>query len=148
MSIRKILSSLIRLPTHHTYSLQPELYNPSPAGHILRRVANYATSSEAATKASTQPPGKGKGRITDDFTGAGAIGQVCQVIGAVVDVRFEEGLPPIMTAWEVKDHSVRLVMEVAQHLGENTVRTIAMDGMEGLFVAKESLTLALLSLFL
>jgi F0F1-type ATP synthase beta subunit len=57
---------------------------------------------------------------------------VCQVIGAVVDVRFEEGLPPILTALEVLDNSIRLVLEVAQHLGENMVRTIAMDGTEGL----------------
>ena len=67
----------------------------------------------------------------DEFTGKGAVGQVCQVIGAVVDVRFEEGLPPILTALEVMDHSIRLVLEVAQHLGENMVRTIAMDGTEG-----------------
>ncbi|KAF9626503.1 hypothetical protein IFM89_034437 [Coptis chinensis] len=72
------------------------------------------------------------GKITDEFTGAGAIGSVCQVIGAVVDVRFIEGLPPISTALEVLDNSIRLVLEVAQHLGENTVRTIAMDGTEGL----------------
>lgn len=54
------------------------------------------------------------------------------MIGAVVDVRFDEGLPPILTALEVLDHSIRLVLEVAQHLGENMVRTIAMDGTEGL----------------
>ena len=54
------------------------------------------------------------------------------MIGAVVDVRFEEGLPPILTALEVMDNSIRLVLEVSQHLGENMVRTIAMDGTEGL----------------
>ncbi|KAG5012450.1 hypothetical protein JHK86_024711 [Glycine max] len=53
---------------------------------------------------------------TDEFIGKGAIGQVCQVIGVVVDVKFDEGLPPIMTALEVLDHSLRLVLEVAQHL--------------------------------
>jgi F-type H+-transporting ATPase subunit beta len=57
---------------------------------------------------------------------------VCQVIGAVVDVKFDEGLPPILTALEVQGHSIRLVLEVAQHLGESVVRTIAMDGTEGL----------------
>ncbi len=55
-----------------------------------------------------------------------------QVIGAVVDVYFEGELPPIMTALEVQDHEVRLVLEVAQHLGDNTLRTIAMDTTDGL----------------
>ncbi|KAF9590331.1 hypothetical protein IFM89_033749 [Coptis chinensis] len=57
----------------------------------------------------------------------GAIGSVCQVIGVVVDVRFNEGLPPISTALEVLDNSILLVLELAQHF-----RTIAMDGTEGL----------------
>merc|ERR1712141_965437 len=59
-------------------------------------------------------------------------GQIVAVIGAVVDVQFEEGLPEILNALDVADRSPRLVLEVAQHLGENTVRTIAMDGTEGL----------------
>ncbi|KAG6548228.1 hypothetical protein Mapa_010279 [Marchantia paleacea] len=66
------------------------------------------------------------------FTGAGSVGAVATVIGAVVDVKFEKGLPPILTALEVQDHNIRLVLEVAQHLGENTVRTIAMDSTDGL----------------
>eukprot|EP00128_Syssomonas_multiformis_P016705 Colp12_sorted_trinity150504_noHs@24769 len=63
---------------------------------------------------------------------AKANGKVLQVIGAVVDVQFDGSLPPILNALEVQNHSSRLVLEVAQHLGENTVRTIAMDGTEGL----------------
>ena len=59
-------------------------------------------------------------------------GKVTQVIGAVVDVQFDDQLPPILSALEVEGHDVRLVLEVAQHLGENTVRTIAMDTTEGL----------------
>jgi len=59
-------------------------------------------------------------------------GKVAQVIGAVVDVQFDGALPPILNALEVKDFEIRLVLEVAQHLGENTVRTIAMDGTDGL----------------
>ena len=59
-------------------------------------------------------------------------GQVVSVIGAVVDVQFEDGLPEILNALEVQDRSPKLILEVAQHLGENTVRTIAMDGTEGL----------------
>lgn len=54
------------------------------------------------------------------------------MIGAVVDVQFSGELPPIQSALEVQDHEIRLVLEVAQHLGENTVRTIAMDSTEGL----------------
>eukprot|EP00922_Rhytidocystis_sp_ex-Travisia-forbesii_P000850 GHVS01001225.1.p1 GENE.GHVS01001225.1~~GHVS01001225.1.p1 ORF type:complete len:600 (-),score=99.03 GHVS01001225.1:129-1781(-) len=61
------------------------------------------------------------------------VGKVSQVIGAVVDVHFDSQLPPILNALEVQDHSGgHLVLEVAQHLGENTVRTIAMDGTDGL----------------
>ncbi|CAH1238266.1 ATP5B [Branchiostoma lanceolatum] len=59
-------------------------------------------------------------------------GQVVAVIGAVVDVQFDGALPPILNALEVADRSPRLILEVAQHLGDNTVRTIAMDGTEGL----------------
>lgn len=55
-----------------------------------------------------------------------------QVIGAVVDVQFEGELPYIMTALEVQDHDVRVVLEVANHMGENTVRTIAMETTDGL----------------
>ncbi|TPP57653.1 ATP synthase subunit beta [Fasciola gigantica] len=61
-----------------------------------------------------------------------ATGRVIAVIGAVVDVQFDENLPPILNALEVKGRSPRLILEIAQHLGENTVRTIAMDGTEGL----------------
>ena len=60
------------------------------------------------------------------------VGKVTQVIGAVVDVRFEDHLPEILNALETDNQGSRLVLEVAQHLGENTVRTIAMDGTEGL----------------
>jgi F0F1-type ATP synthase beta subunit len=60
-----------------------------------------------------------------------------QVIGAVVDVRFDGELPPIFSALEVKGFPVRLVLEVAQHLGDNTVRTIAMEATEGLTRGQE-----------
>jgi F-type H+-transporting ATPase subunit beta len=57
---------------------------------------------------------------------------VTQVIGAVVDVQFDGALPAILNALETTNNGKRLVLEVAQHLGENTVRTIAMDATEGL----------------
>jgi F-type H+-transporting ATPase subunit beta len=60
------------------------------------------------------------------------VGKVTQVIGAVVDVQFDGHLPAILNALETDNHGNRLVLEVAQHLGENTVRTIAMDSTEGL----------------
>ena len=59
-------------------------------------------------------------------------GIITQVIGAVVDVKFDGELPEILTALECKNGDNRLVLEVAQHLGENTVRAIAMDATEGL----------------
>ena len=61
------------------------------------------------------------------------IGKISQVMGAVVDVQFSGGnLPQILSALETKNQGGRLVLEVAQHLGENSVRTIAMDSTEGL----------------
>src|SRR6187455_2512984 len=61
-----------------------------------------------------------------------AVGKITQVIGAVVDVQFEDHLPAILNSLETKNGGNRLVLEVAQHLGESTVRTIAMDTTEGL----------------
>ena len=59
-------------------------------------------------------------------------GKVTQIIGAVVDVQFDDALPEILNALEVDNNGKRLVLEVAQHLGENTVRAVAMDATEGL----------------
>jgi F-type H+-transporting ATPase subunit beta len=63
---------------------------------------------------------------------ATSAGRITQVTGAVVDVQFEGHLPAILNALETDNHGNRLVLEVAQHLGESTVRTIAMDITEGL----------------
>ena len=60
------------------------------------------------------------------------VGRVSQVIGAVVDVAFDDHLPAILNSLETDNNGQRLVLEVAQHLGENTVRAIAMDTTEGL----------------
>lgn len=65
-------------------------------------------------------------------TAAKGTGKISQVIGAVVDVQFEGALPPILNALEVEGTTHRLVLEVAQHLGGNNVRTIALDSTEGL----------------
>jgi F-type H+-transporting ATPase subunit beta len=69
--------------------------------------------------------------------GAGPKGHVRQVMGAVVDIQFEDHLPEILYALETENHGNRLVLEVAQHLGENTVRTVAMDSTEGLVRGQE-----------
>src|SRR5712672_758606 len=66
-----------------------------------------------------------------------AVGKITQVIGAVVDVQFGENLPAILNALQTENQGKRLVLEVAQHLGESTVRTIAMDSSEGLVRGQE-----------
>ena len=63
---------------------------------------------------------------------ANETGKITQVIGAVVDVQFDGDLPEILNSLETDNNGNRLILEVAQHLGENTVRTIAMDSTEGL----------------
>ena len=60
------------------------------------------------------------------------VGKITQVTGAVVDVQFEGDLPPILNALHLQNQGNLLVLEVAQHLGENTVRAIAMDSTDGL----------------
>ncbi len=63
---------------------------------------------------------------------AKAVGKITQIIGAVVDVQFEDELPAILNALETDNNGERLVLEVAQHLGENTIRAVAMSATEGL----------------
>ncbi len=70
---------------------------------------------------------------------ANQTGRIRQVMGAVVDVQFDGHLPAILNSLETKNQGTRLVLEVAQHLGENTVRTIAMDSTEGLVRGQEVL---------
>ncbi|MGL5838342.1 MAG: F0F1 ATP synthase subunit beta, partial [Sphingorhabdus sp.] len=92
-----------------------------------------------ATAAPTEKPAR-KPRVAKAATkaatpataNAAATGRVSQVIGAVVDVSFTGTLPAILSALETDNNGNRLVLEVAQHLGENTVRTIAMDATDGL----------------
>ncbi|DBA04280.1 TPA: hypothetical protein N0F65_002042 [Lagenidium giganteum] len=75
---------------------------------------------------------------TDAKKKAPSVGHITQVIGAVVDVQFKDNLPPILNALEITTSGdQRMVLEVAQHLGENTVRTIAMEGTDGLVRGQE-----------
>ncbi|NIJ06854.1 F-type H+-transporting ATPase subunit beta [Sphingomonas vulcanisoli] len=69
--------------------------------------------------------------------GTNNTGRISQIIGAVVDVAFDGELPAILSALETRNGETRLVLEVAQHLGEGTVRTIAMDSTEGLTRGQE-----------
>lgn len=140
MASRKLLASLLRSSNatirQASRVTAQRASKPSPAGYFLNRAVQYATSAAAPSGQPSAPPSKPStggptGKI-DESTGKGAIGKVSQVIGAVVDVRFDEGLPRIYTALEVLDNQIRLVLEVSQHLGENVVRCIAMDGTEGL----------------
>ncbi|MEP7129661.1 MAG: F0F1 ATP synthase subunit beta [Sphingomicrobium sp.] len=84
---------------------------------------------KAATKAAKSTTGSGPANAASP---SNLTGRISQVIGAVVDVAFEGDLPPILTALETDNGGNRLVLEVAQHLGENVVRTIAMDSTDGL----------------
>src|SRR3974390_3491593 len=68
---------------------------------------------------------------------ANKVGHITQIIGAVVDVHFDDHLPAILNALETNNQGNRLVLEVAQHLGESTVRTVAMDTSEGLVRGQE-----------
>jgi F-type H+-transporting ATPase subunit beta len=70
-------------------------------------------------------------------TGTNIVGRISQVIGAVVDVQFDDELPAILTALHAQNQGKTLVLEVAQHLGERTVRTIAMDTTDGLVRGQE-----------
>jgi F-type H+/Na+-transporting ATPase subunit beta len=100
-----------------------------------------------ATAADTKPRTRAKKATATTATGAGGpsnvtspsnlVGRVSQVIGAVVDVAFEGDLPPILSALETDNGGNRLVLEVAQHLGEDVVRTIAMDTTDGLTRGQE-----------
>ena len=85
---------------------------------VGRRFAQAAQTKAKESKQQTEAP---------KYTG-----KISQVIGAVVDVQFEGKLPPILNALEVEGLDIRLVLEVAQHLGDSKVRTIALDSTDGL----------------
>jgi F-type H+-transporting ATPase subunit beta len=88
-----------------------------------------AKKTASAAKAKAAPA---KAAPAKKAAASGGTGRIAQVTGAVVDVQFEGELPEILNALETDNGGNRLVLEVAQHLGENTVRTIAMDSTEGL----------------
>ncbi len=111
----------------------------TPAATAPKAAAKTAApKAAAAPKKAAAPKAPAKAAATKAVVPAGATGRIVQVIGAVVDVEFTGALPAILNALETTNtdqrtgETFRLVLEVAQHLGENTVRTIAMDTTEGL----------------
>ncbi|SMH57277.1 F0F1 ATP synthase subunit beta [Mesorhizobium australicum] len=102
---------------------------PAKAAAAPKAAAPKAATKAAPKAASSIAAVTSSGGV---MSGGKATGKIAQVIGAVVDVSFEGTLPPILNALETDNGGNRLVLEVAQHLGENTVRTIAMDSTEGL----------------
>ncbi|MEO8723180.1 MAG: F0F1 ATP synthase subunit beta, partial [Sphingobium sp.] len=97
--------------------------------------AKAAAPKAAAPKATAAKAAAPKAPVKKAATGS--TGRISQIIGAVVDVTFTGNLPFILSALETSNNGQRLVLEVAQHLGENTVRTIAMDSTEGLTRGQE-----------
>lgn len=129
LSVPSVLGA--RLYNNQAKNASPPSSSPKPAA--------AATNTAAQVKKS----GKTPEQLVQEKLKAGADGvskgQVTQVIGAVVDVKFPSGakLPKILNALLVPTHDVKLVLEVAQHLGEGTVRTIAMDSTDGLVRGQE-----------
>jgi F-type H+-transporting ATPase subunit beta len=100
----------------------------------MATAAETKTRSRSRKETATSATGDGPANVTSP---SNLVGRISQVIGAVVDVAFEGELPPILTAIETDNGGNRLVLEVAQHLGENVVRTIAMDSTDGLTRGQE-----------
>jgi F-type H+-transporting ATPase subunit beta len=103
----------------------------APAKAAAKAPARKAPAAAAGDVAVMERP------LAKKTRSGGSVGAVRQVMGAVVDVQFDGKLPEILNALETSNGGNRLVLEVAQHLGENTVRTIAMDSTEGLVRGQE-----------
>merc|ERR1719511_401475 len=119
-AVRRICSGALRANNQAFFAQQQN-------NVALKSAAAYHTTNKIDAAAAAKPAAEN------------ASGRIVAVIGAVVDVQFDTGLPPILNALEVQGRTSRLVLEVAQHLGENTVRTIAMDGTEGLIRGQQCL---------
>ena len=100
-------------------------------------MAKSATTKKTAASGAASTRSKAGAKTQASKKASSKSGRVSQVIGAVVDVQFDDHLPEILNALETENNEQRLVLEVAQHLGENTVRTIAMDSTEGLVRGNE-----------
>ncbi|KAL7904021.1 ATP synthase F1 [Trichoderma velutinum] len=114
-------------------------YQLIPSHINLRHISSFARAGRPsfAVKATRRPikPASLQFPLSSRFASTAGVGsgKIHQVIGAVVDVKFDDlKLPPILNSLETNNNGQKLVLEVAQHLGENIVRCIAMDGTEGL----------------
>jgi ATP synthase F1 beta subunit len=106
----------------------------NPQSYSLRGFAEHKHGDGAAVSPASKqakPPAK-QVKPRAEIKGVGKPGRITQVIGAVVDVAFDDHLPPILNSLEVVGAEHRLVLEVAQHLGDKNARCIAMDATEGL----------------
>jgi F-type H+-transporting ATPase subunit beta len=105
---------------------------------MLRRgLTSIQAFSTSAVRAASASAAASQSKPGTKSTAAGSKGRISSVIGAVVDVQFDDGLPPILNALQVSGRASKLILEVSQHLGDNVVRTIAMDGTEGLTRGQE-----------
>ncbi|NGO49709.1 F0F1 ATP synthase subunit beta [Allomesorhizobium camelthorni] len=109
----------------------PAAKKAAPVKAAAVKAPAAAAKAAPAKAAAAKPAAAAKSGVTA-MMAKGPAGRVTQVIGAVVDVQFDGDLPPILNALETLNGGNRLVLEVAQHLGENTIRCIAMDTSEGL----------------
>ncbi len=128
-------------PVHRTaMAPQPAFSQAGAAGPRTTEASDETAETAGRQKIGTDDTGPGATaapkrivrRTKAGQTMSTSTGKITQVIGAVVDVRFDGELPPILNALETDNQGNRLVLEVAQHLGEETVRCIAMDSTEGL----------------
>src|SRR5262249_9796364 len=110
-----------------------------PPGHDHQGADRDHLRRRGAVRRSTVPATRDVDRNQERAmaTPTNQVGRITQVIGAVVDVQFDGHLPEILNALETKNQGHRLVLEVAQHLGESTVRTVAMDTSDGLVRGQE-----------
>ena len=100
---------------------------------MAKTPAKKTTAKKApAKKTAAKKPAAKRAPAKKKAVASKATGRISQIIGAVIDVEFDGALPAILNALETDNQGNRLVLEVAQHLGQNTVRTIAMDSTEGL----------------
>ena len=136
-----MMMKVVRRVLKRGFTQAPQKRVVKPEAEVSKAEANVRVEDEAARRAMAGAVGGAKA-ASDSVAAKGSasqakpkganFGKICQVIGAVVDVQFEDDLPPILNALEVQDFSHRLVLEVAQHLGDSKVRTIALDSTDGL----------------